>query len=275
MTDQTDVTPDDVTKDSPAIEQPQEPEAKQAEPQQEAPASDDNGENPKAADYVPDEKDIKINRQRAANQAMLNKINELTAKLKELEPLIVKDHGEPKPDQFDTQEDYLLARGKYEAKREFEAQKQAEAQQRLVAEQQNLIREKEKLFQDQEAALKLEKPDYEGYAKDAELAYTQMQYDDPKTFEKVRDYVFLAAENIPALMYHIGQNPEKLESLKGKSAPEVFKTLAKIELEISSSPKPQKQPLPAPVEPLSGVSKGTKSLEEMSGKELMEWVKRK
>jgi len=270
MTEPTEATPEVVAQDSPAIEEPSnQPEVKEAEPEN----NQEQGDSaPKQPEYVPDEKDVKIARQRAANEQMLAKIRELQEQLKTVQ--VVQKDDAPKAEDFDTEADYLIARGKHEAKKEFEAQQQAQAQQQVIAEQQKLIAEKERQFNEHEADLRKQKADYDTAAKDAEQAYVMMQHSSPKTFEIVRDYIFMAADNVPALMYYVGQNPDKLDALKGKSPPEIFKSLARMEFEISQAPKVEKSPLPQPISPISGGSKLSKSLEEMSGKELVDWVRK-
>lgn len=213
--------------------------------------------------------------------AMQKRIDRLTAKHskaeKELEELRKlqqtvqgKKDGAPKPEDFETQEDYLISKGKFEAMQDYEKAENDRKKSEQEKAYQQKVSEKRANFDKLEAELRKTTPDYD----EATKVFNEYLSDaDPNTtgFQVFRD-ILMESPNMPALAYHLGKNPDILEKLPKMSVIEMARTLFVEEYKLLNAPKASpKQPLPEPPKPLGGSSKTSKSLEQMSPDELREW----
>lgn len=65
------------------------------------------------------------------------------------------------------------------------------------------------------------------------------------------------ADNPAALLHHLGQNPEIAEELKGLTAAQLGRRIARIEASIATSNEPKASNAPKPLAPVKGAGGGT------------------
>lgn len=209
--------------------------------------------------------------------AMQKRIDRLTAKAAELERSHIeaveklKQFEQPKSsapneDDFETTEDYLKALGKYEAQQEIEAQKKAEAEEIKNKAYAEKIAAKRAAFEAQEAEIRKTTPDYDE-AVQVLNEFVSTVNTQTQEFQVFRD-VLMDSKNMPAISYELGKNPDLMDKLSKSSPVEIARTLFRLEYDIENRAKPTTQTQPAPPKPVTNSSKTTKSLEEMSYKEL-------
>lgn len=193
------------------------------------------------------------------------KYQEAVQKLQTFEQAPKSD--EPLPDQFDTQEDYLIAKGKWEAKREFEANQKAQAEAEAKKAYEAKIAERAKEFQAKEAEFRKETPDYDE-ASQVLNEYIADVNPNSTGFQVFRD-VMISSDVLPQLTYELGKNPDLVESLMKMPPLDLARTLFYKEYEIKNAPKKATtKPVAAPPNPIKGA--GTiRSDDELSGKELL------
>lgn len=184
-----------------------------------------------------------------------------------------KQDDAPKEADYDSYEEYLVAKGRYEERKETETKaEQAKREQAEAARQADLAKKAE-LFKVKEAEFKQNTPDYDEAIEGLETVLSDV--DKSSQGYKVFSDIMLSSENLPALSYHLGKNPELVESLKSMSLMQMARTLFVEEYKLSQQPKPKPSTKPEPPKPLGGGSKSTKSPQEMSGKEILDWLKAK
>ncbi len=172
----------------------------------------------------------------------------------------------PKEEDFQTTEEFLKAQGAWEARQEFakaEAAKSAEQAQKAYEEK---IANRSKEVGLQEAEFRKTTPDYdEATAVLNEFVGSVNQKSGQ--FTVLRD-VLMSAPDLPALSYHLGKNPDLLESLMTKEPAQVAWTLIEEAIKLRDAPKKQQTVTAAPPTPVSGQSQTSKPLDAMSYKEI-------
>lgn len=186
----------------------------------------------------------------------------------------VKDDGAPKEADYKSYEEFLIAKGKYEAKQEFDKQEKERAAREKGERDAAELAAKNKEFLEKEAEFRKTTPDYDeavGVLNEA----IQIVNHNSGGFQAFRE-VMLSTEDLPALSYYLGKNPEIIESMMTMRPVEVARTLFKAEIDAAKFKKTEaKTALPSPIKPVGGKGKSDKSLSDMSGKELLAWMKSK
>ena len=216
--------------------------------------------------------------------AMQKRIDKQTAKLAEYERLLSEKEQvllKAQPAQTDAPreedytpekggyEQYLKDLGKWEAKQEQRDEEQKKAQADRDAAYQKTLNERKALFEQKEAELKKVTPDYDEKAKEVEDTISLLT-DKQKAsteFQVFRDMLF-SSDDMPALTYELGKNPDLLDKLLTMNPLQIARQIARLELQIENAPKQQHKPVTAPPAPISGNSKVSNSITEMSYKEL-------
>lgn len=229
-------------------------------------------DNPKAKERlekrIQEEVDRKTARQKAANRQLQRKVEELQ-KMREQKPL-----EKPKLEDFDTDEAYNEAVEKYDNERverlanEKALEKEADEAARVQVEQ---ARE---TFQAKEAEVIAENPDYQentAVVREYIDMVTETYPDDPG-FKEFGNYIAFECDNAPALLNHLGKNPEKIEVLLGKPPQLIKRKLQGYMKEISAPKPPAKAPLPKPPSSTKGSATPKPSPEKLGDPdEFMRW----
>lgn len=211
---------------------------------------------------------------------MQKRIDKQTAKLAEMERLLSEKEAmllkaqpqqtdAPKEEDFESYEDYLKAQGRYEALQEQKETQRKQAQAERDAAYQKTMTERRAMFEEKEVELKKVTPDYDEKVKEVEMNI-QLLSDSQKAsteFQVFRDMLF-SSDNMPALTYELGKNPDLLDEMLTMNPLQIARKIARLELQIENAPKAQHKPVTAPPSPISSGSKVNKSFEDMSYKEL-------
>lgn len=215
----------------------------------------------------------RINRMRAALGDKERQLLELSERVKSLEVKPQDTTQGPNEADFETTEEYLEARGAWKKEQEYLAKDQERAAQEKAEKYKADLIEKSNSFKKKEEDFRKVTPDYDD-ATSVLNEYVEFADKSTNEFQVFRD-MLLTSDNLPALSYHLGKNPDVLEGFFKMNAPQMAREIAKIELKIASDVKPQTaKPIPEGISPVSGSTKTGKSIDQMSGRELLNWVKK-
>lgn len=206
----------------------------------------------------------RIDRQTAKNAQMEREIAELRALVEKSQP--AQRNDEPQENQFETTEEYLIAKGKYEAKKEYEAaaaKAKKEAEDREYAEKVTKIRQN---FQAKETEFRKTTPDYDE-AVEVVNDYLRLADKDSSHVAIFRDFV-MESENPAPLLYHLGKDPDLIETMVEMSPIKFMKALAKLEEKLENAPKQTATKTATPPTPVKGTTTATKDISQMSYAEM-------
>lgn len=253
--------------DTPAAETAT-PEPSEGEENKDVTADRGEKEQPKElteADKIKYAMQKRIDRMTARDAQRERELAELREQIAKVQPK-TEQSGEPKEDQFNTIEDYLIAKGRYEERQEI-AKERAEAEQRQKAEEyQKTILEKQQVFEAKEAEFRKEVPDYD----DKVGAVNEfLRYADPKSIQvqAFRDFV-MDSDNPAAVLYNLGVNPDLMDDLAKMHPVKMIRELTKLEIQAASAPKKEPKATATPPSPIKG-NANYKSEDQMTGKELL------
>jgi hypothetical protein len=210
--------------------------------------------------------------------AMQKRIDKLTAKssqteqqyqnaIQELEKYKQPQANDsPKEDDFETVEDYLKAVGRWEAKQETAKAEQEKRQTEAKTAYEAKISAKRAEFEGKEAEMRKTTHDYDETVQVLNEHVDTVDKNSPG-FQVFRD-VLMGSNDMAAMSYHLGKNPELLESMQKMEPLQIARTLFRLELDLENAPKATAKATAAPPTPIKG--KGVMVSEDtMSGKELL------
>lgn len=184
-----------------------------------------------------------------------------------------KAEGEPKPEDFETTEDYLIAKGKHQAKQEIAAEREAAAKAQEEANRQKFVADKRAAFEAQEAELRKTAPDYDTVVQ----SFNEYLGDLPDEARNTMAYqafteAVLDSDNIAAVSYELGKNPELLEKMKGYGPVRIIKEIARIEFGLTGKEATQTKPVTPvsqPPKPVGGSGKVSQDMYDMDAGEML------
>ena len=227
---------------------------------------------PSEADKVKAAMQKRIDRLTAQRSEAERKLQENEQRLAALAPKQTDDG--PKEADFETYEEFLIAKGEHKARKDYEA-KEAEAKkaERTRLEQQQFEAQR-KEFDAKEAEFRKTTPDYDDTVAVLNEAIGSVNHKSPE-FQAFRE-MLLSSSDLPALSYELGKNPEILDELQTMRPGQIARKLFEIEQGIKNKPAPTtKDVLPTPIKPLGGKVRTEKPLEQMSPKQIEAWRKAK
>jgi len=269
-TDTVATTAVETTQDAPAQE-PSNPVAEVNETE-----TPEQSEKPpeKTPDQIAFEK--RIARQTAANRETNRQLQEARNRIAELEKATAKADplaDKPHIDNFDTPEEYAEALADWKLDQKTNAPKEPSVEDKV---QQELKRKEfETTFQQKEADFRKSAPDYD---KSTEVVNGLLKYVDPNhPSTQAFSTTLLNAPNPPALVHYLGQNPREAIALMSMDPFEIQDRLGVIIDQLAETAPVQAGKtetlapnLPTPPSALkTGSTKVNKSVEEMSGRELL------
>lgn len=274
MSDELDVIPvDGATETVAEIKTPESSEAEKTD----APATDEKAEakaekaEPSEVEKVKAAMQKRIDRLTAQRSEAERRAREYEEKIKSSAPT-QKDDA-PKEADFETYEDFLIAKGKHEAKKEYEA-KQSEAKrletQEAQAKENEALRQK---FEASESEFRKNVPDYDDTVQVLNEAISSVNHKSAE-FQAFRE-TLLSSENMPALSYHLGKNPDLLDEMQTLKPIQIVRRLIALEMGIKPADKKVAAPLPQPVKSPSGKGGFNKPLGEMTAAEIDAWRRAK
>lgn len=210
----------------------------------------------------------------AKNAEMERLLQEARTRMGNKQPTQGGELQEPKESDFDSYEEYLIAKGRFEAKQEHAKEQQEAETAKKAAEQAADIAKRKAAFEQKEAELRKVHKDYDEASQvvNETIASLTERQKSSMEFQVFRDMMF-SSDDMASLAYHLGKNPDVLYSLLEKSPVQIVREIAKIEMGLVAAPKPEPKTPPAdPPRPMDSKSKPGKSPAEMSPDALMKWV---
>lgn len=213
----------------------------------------------------------RIDRQTAKLAELERQSREYAEKLSQYETS--KKNEGPKESDFDSTEEYLLAKGAWNKEQEIaqkQAQERREETQKAYAER---MQKRSEEVSAQEAKFRAITPDYD----EATQVLNEYVADADKTspgFTVFRD-VLMSAPDLPALSYHLGKNPDLIESLMTKEPAQIAWVLIEEAIKLRDKPKTQQKPISTPPTPTKVGGVVTRTEDMMNGRELLKKYKLK
>lgn len=143
------------------------------------------------------------------------------------------------------------------------------AWQRDQEKKQEQAQQRQSALAEREAAFRADHPDYDQVVRNPQLPISQAMAEE-----------IMEAENAPAIVYYLGQNPQEAADIAQMSERAMSRAIGRIEARLSAQPASSPQPsqptpktvtrAPAPVTTLTGAPAVTKSYEGMSQREYEE-----
>ena len=128
-------------------------------------------------------------------------------------------------------------------------------------------------FEAKEAEYRKDVPDYDDTVQVLNEAIASVDHRSAE-FQAFRE-VLLSSDNMPALSYHLGKNPELIDELQTLKPVQIARKLFALEMSLGKTPKKTATPLPPPVKSVSGKGNSNKSLNDMTPAEIEAWRKAK
>lgn len=252
-----------------------EPETVQTEqdtPQAEASTQ----QEPSEAEKLKAAYEKRISRITAARHAEARRADEYAKKLEAYQKPAQTDDGSPKESDFATVEDYNKALGRWEAQQEF-AKKEAEAKQKEAETQrQAKVAQLQKAHEAKEAEIRKQNPRYDENASVVNEAISLANRDTPE-FKAFAD-AMITSDNMAAVTNFLGENPDRIEALFSMNPAQIYREIARIELQLATPPEPEEETevklVPTPPKPIGGTGKVSRPLDKMSAKELVKWSRK-
>ena len=269
-----------IEEPSQAEQEEKEPKAAETEPETEAEeaqeATEEEGEGdsqePSEVDKIKESMQARINRQTAANHQSKRKIQEQDARIAELEAKL-NSKREVTEEAYDTQEEFEAAKLEQDAEALAEQKYQEKVAKDNLEREQKEMAQKEQAFREREAEFSKDIPDYS--EKVAVLnEYVATADKNTEEFQAFR-LELLNSPDLPALSYHLGSNPEIIESFFHKSPDDIRIDLRILAKELSAPKKPEAlpvEPKPAPPKPVGGTAKTKTPLHKQEAGDIVKWA---
>jgi len=236
-------------------------------------APEEKAETPEELKKRLEKAQSKIERQKAANRDQQRQYREMQAKIAEYEAKLKPDDGRPKEEDFDDYGEFKKAEGKWEVQQELKAQEsKANEPSPEEVQKQSIEQAKKQLeFQAAQTAYIAQKPDYE---KNAGVVNQFLALANPKSpsFKVFGEFALDTSNKGLEIIDHLGANPTKCLELFQMQPDDLREALEEIR-DTLDAPKKPKVDLPEPVNPLGAAkSRPSKSMDEMSGRELLDKI---
>lgn len=157
------------------------------------------------------------------------------------------DPQRPDPAKFETMDQYLEALSDYKVEKALIGERQRVAKQQQDDQQHRQVNQEREQWNSKIGDARKKHTDFDSVALNPNLSVLE---------GSAVDWWVMNRPNGAEVLYHLGQNPELLESVNQMPAHEAAYELARIEMELSAPPKPA--PLPrAPRPPTEATVKGS------------------
>jgi hypothetical protein len=221
------------------------------EAQSEATATEDRKQNPKLERRFSEitkqreEARKEAQREREARESLEARLRDLEAKAQP-QKAETEVEQEPKPEQFSDMYEYQQALVDYRVDQRLAEEKQKEAQAKANAERDKMLN----VWSDRVKAAKAEIPDFEDMVGSADVVISN----------EVRDAIF-ESEVGPRILYHLAENPEIADKLKGMTLTAALRQIGKLEAQFEkaeplSKPVASRSKAPAPINPIRSAANG-------------------
>ena len=215
----------------------------------------------------------RIDRQTAAFKAQEERLRQLESQLTEMAAKAPKTDNAPKQDDYRTYEEWEEATLEYKANQRVQERLKSEKEKELQAAQQKQQQEVRRAFEEKEKAFRTTTPDYDRVAQDAVTELNTLAQSGAD-ITGLRDMV-MSFDNPPEMLYQLGLNPSLIEELVNMQPAKAMRELVKLEIANKGTARPEPKRAPSPIESLGSKAGGSKSLSQMSAKEISDWAKGK
>lgn len=147
----------------------------------------------------------------------------------------------PSEDDFESYDDYIVARAEYQAEKKFTARQQKRQEEERQASEQRKFAEAQRQFLERGNALSEKIPDFWEQIDNSDIQMT-----------KGMAQLIAESENGPALAYYLATNDDIAGQLASLPEHQAIYRLGQIEAQLKSASKPKPKPKPAPLRQLSG-----------------------
>ena len=217
----------------------------------------------------------RLSRKTAATKAQAEKIEALEKQISELSANTVQTDDSPKEDDYNTFEEWQEAVVEYKAEKKVSERLLAQKQEEKLKEETRQRQEQAKAFELKEHEFRSTTPDYD----DKQGVFNELAADlirqrgaENPTLSSMSQ-VILDSDMSPALVYHLGSNPDMAEEIADMTPIRAAKELWKLEMSLGKSEPLEEKRMPAPAKSLNGTGRANKSIDNMSAGDLMKWVK--
>jgi len=252
-----------------------------AAPEDANPEGGKGGEQPKADEPKPELTEVekvkqamqkRIDRQTAAFKAQQERTRQLEQQFQELSAKVPKPEDDPKPDDYDTYEEYEQARIEKLAERKAnERLKQAKEEELKVArerQQQEVARQ----FAEKENTFRTRTADYDRVAEEAASTIRELAMAGQDVTGLTN--MVLEFDNPPEMIYQLGKDTSLIETLVTMPPLRAMRELVKLEEALKASTKVEPEKAPEPIKPIASKG-GAKPLHQRSAQDLVAWAKGK
>lgn len=246
----------------------------------EAPNGDEGKPALSEAEKIIEAQNKKIARQQAANREQQRQFEEARKRIAEYEAKLAAKPDpladKPNPDQFDTDDAYAdaLADWKIAQREKAKAEEPKQPDVEKIAEQKAQWKLKEIDFNAKQESFRKENPNYDNNAQVVNQFLGLAKKDDPRF--AAFSTVLMNAENPPALINYLGENPKEIMALFSAQTPlEVEFALEGIVEKLgvkTNADETAQTPSALPTPPSAiktGTTKVNKTPDQMSGRELL------
>lgn len=259
---------DAATAQEPSAEDVNDTEA-QAEPSEEAPVEDTGEETPVNPEL--EAASQKIKRQQATLKDWSAKLEEQSARIKELEQALSgqKPTDRPRFDDFDSEEDFAKALLEWNENNQKTQPKQPTQQEIEQAERARI--QAEMTFRMKEEQYRATNADYDKNAAYVNQLLKNVNPEHPST--KAFTQSMLSAENAPAVINYIGANPQEALAMLDMNPFEISEKILEISQKVSAKPQTKAVKLPTPPNHVgTGAAKQKKDPSSLQGKDFKAWL---
>lgn len=271
--------------ETPSVQEPSNPSTEVKTPDAQA----GNGESQNSAETTTQKEEVvplkRVNRMRAAlgdKERQLQEAKNRIAELEKVSQAAKPLDDKPNPDKYENQDDYIEALADWKLAQKEKAKQQEQGSKETEAQKAEKLIEFGKMkvnFETKEADFRKSEPNYDkaaGVVNDF-MSLANRDSDSFKTFSQT----LLTADNPPALINFLGNNPAEIVAMFKMTPFEVEDRLTTLIEQISDAPKQTAQVngddepepkavLPTPPSALTGSTRSKKSIDQMTGRELLE-----
>lgn len=214
----------------------------------------------------------RIDRQTAAFKASQERMRQLEEQVKAFEAKAPQVDNAPKQEDFATYEEWEEAITDYKAEKKAEERIRTEKEKELQAAKERQAAEVRREFEQKESAFRTQAHDYDLIAGEAVAAMNELALSG-QNIVPLRDAV-MQFDNPPAMIYELGKDPELIQSLVSMEPLKAMRELVKLEIAMESKAMSVPPKAPEPIRPLGGKG-GVKPLHERSGKDVLDWARKR
>jgi len=179
--------------------------------------------------------------------------------------------NEPQIENFDTEGEFLEAKAQYLVDQKLQEIQAKSKEEQAKKDWESKLEKVGSVWKQTEQRLAAEKPDFQERVMYADSFVNTL---DKQSASLARDLFFDFADKAPEVLYNLFDSPQKIEHFQKMTSRDREKAFYYEMFKLEGAPKPTPKVLSEPLTPVSGGGKTGKTLDEMSGEELIKWLKK-